>query len=73
MESVASRIKQDGGPNVSGYIHRMEADTVRKILRKHGTDPLPVTKEDFEKLPEIVSSVYSQSLPTTGFGCLVAG
>jgi hypothetical protein len=69
-ESVATKIKQDGGPDIRGYTHRIEAGIVRKILRKHSTDPLPITKDDFEKLPEIVSSpdLVAESPKKTGTG-----
>lgn len=32
------------------------ADEVRKILRDHGSDPLPVTYQDFEALPELIAA-----------------
>jgi hypothetical protein len=53
---IANQIKKDGGPDIEGYEHRIEADTVRKVLADHGGDHLPVQKEDFAKLPEIVNS-----------------
>lgn len=51
MESA--RFSQGAPFDTTGWIRRVSADTVNKILSKHSTDQFPVTEEDFRKLPEI--------------------
>jgi hypothetical protein len=51
----AARLKTATGLDLHDYQHRIESSAVRKILSDHGADPIPVTKSDFEKLPQIVS------------------
>jgi hypothetical protein len=38
--------------NVRGYKRVIVADEVRKVLRDHGEDAIPVTEDDIAKLPE---------------------
>lgn len=52
VESIAAA----GGPDLKGYQHLVEADAVRKVLRDHGSDHLPVTEKDFDRLAEVVQS-----------------
>jgi hypothetical protein len=49
-------IKREFGIDLSGGKRVLVADEVRKILRDHGSDPLPVTYQDFESLPEMMST-----------------
>jgi phage gp29-like protein len=47
-----SLIKEQFGMDLTGGKRVIVADEVRKILRDHGTDPIPVTYQDFEQLPQ---------------------
>jgi hypothetical protein len=49
-------IKEQFGMDLAGGKRVLVADEVRKILRDHGSDPVPVTYQDFEKLPETMRS-----------------
>jgi len=62
-EAQASQYKQ-AGADVAGYKRSVAADEVRKILRDHGNDPLPVTKHDFERLPELTATAGKAVLQT---------
>jgi hypothetical protein len=54
--------------DVSGYEHTVDTDAIRHILKKHGEgfeknpDNLPLTREDFNRIPEIISSPESIKL-----------
>ena len=45
-------LKSQFGLDLSGAKRVMASDEVRKILRDHGNDPLPVTYQDLENLPK---------------------
>lgn len=47
-------IQQEFGLDLSGAKRVVVADEVRKILRDHGSDPLPVTYQDIEALPQMM-------------------
>jgi hypothetical protein len=59
--SVVDAFKQ-GGVDVSGYSHVIDSSAVRHVLNRHGSvselqkGQLPVTKEDFAQLPNIVTN-----------------
>ena len=49
-------IKREFGMDLTGGKRVLVADEVRKILRDHGADPLPVTYQDFEALPHLMAA-----------------
>lgn len=71
-DSVAQRVKQETGVDVTGLSVMVNGDDVRHILKKHG-DPLreaaknqiPVTAEAIARIPEIIASPDSVSLSDT--------
>ena len=60
---TVQRVKDAGGPDITGYSRSAGVDALVKVIRDHG-DPateasrgnLPVTREDIARLPEIVSA-----------------
>lgn len=61
-KSEAARLKEETGLDVSGYSHAVDNYSVRHIMKEHSGEKeilrgqIPVTKEDFEKIPEIVTT-----------------
>ena len=37
-------------------VRRMDGEAVRKALRKHGSDDVPLRREDFERIPEVAET-----------------
>lgn len=52
----AERYQRAAGIDVHGYKRVLAADEARKILRDHGSDHPPVTRQDFERLPQLTGS-----------------
>jgi phage gp29-like protein len=50
--SDVEMIKEQFGIDLTGGKRVIVADEVRKILRDHGSDPVPVTYQDIEQLPQ---------------------
>ena len=50
--------------DLSGYRRTVEAEKVMKILGKHGTDPHPVTEDDFLRLKDYLASPVEQRWET---------
>ena len=46
----AARLKKSTGKNFAGYTHRIDSDSARHALNRHGKDELPVTPEDLASL-----------------------
>ena len=55
---LRKQLKQDYGIDydLRGAVHRIDEDSVRRILGGHSTDQLPFTSGDFELIPEIVDT-----------------
>ena len=51
----AERYQQESGLNLQGFRRVIAADEVRKILRDHAKDAIPVTPAQLERLPEITT------------------
>jgi hypothetical protein len=53
-DKIANKFKESAGINISGYIHQIESCALRHALKRHGSDRLPITCEDFGLIPEII-------------------
>lgn len=60
-QNEADRLKKETGLDVSGHSHALDNYSVRHIMKEHTGErevlrgQIPLTKEDFEKIPEIVT------------------
>ncbi|MFG0262870.1 MAG: hypothetical protein ACF788_10815 [Novipirellula sp. JB048] len=56
----ADRIRESTGLDVTGYVHQMQDSDILHAIGRHGIEEggqqVPITAEDFEKVPEIVSN-----------------
>lgn len=59
-QSLAERIKAENNIDVFGYVHSISDSSVSHALNRHGVgkerraDQVPITEEDFSRLPEVV-------------------
>ncbi len=56
----AAAIRDRSGFNATGYGRVMVASEVHKILRDHGEDPRPITKDDFLRVREWLKTPLTQ-------------
>jgi len=49
-DNYAEKVKKETRKDIQGYKRSLASDEVRKILKKHSTDPIPIKPEDFSKL-----------------------
>jgi hypothetical protein len=68
----ADRIQAATGLDVRGYFHSIGGYEILHVLKKHGEgngDPRPITKEDFERLYEVITTadeIVDEGLTNTG-------
>lgn len=54
--SERERLRVATGQDYAGYTHMIDASAIRKVLRDHGGDALPLTMDDLASLPTIVTT-----------------
>ena len=80
-EPQAERIRQATGLNLRGMFHVLDSHAAKHAFNQHGLEvtetlrgQLPLTTEDFERLPEVVESPdFLESLGQTHQGLAVIG
>jgi hypothetical protein len=61
-DAEAAKIRAATGRDVRGYKHTLDQDTIRHIEKRHGAgreqrpDQEPITKADYAKIPDIITS-----------------
>lgn len=62
VPEMVERIQREAGLNVSGYLHIMDTDSIRHIIKSHGASQeaprgqVPLVREDFLLVPEILAA-----------------
>lgn len=59
---------RSAGVNLEGFNHVMQGDDIRHTLRRHATDPIPVTPADLARVPDIIATADRVTTAQTGRG-----
>lgn len=64
----AADLKQATGLDLAGYTHRIDSDSARHALNRHGKDKRPVTPEHLARLAHYVSHAQKITIGTKKTG-----